>query len=110
MRLLRVFNEPGGREYLEAVGVDSELVDRLDAAAWLGLEPEARRFPDTATIAARKWLSDAGIDPDAIWRERLAHPSFPDDTTGSEQEGVPLESQSPPRPVWVAGFVVGDLE
>ncbi|MEX1312258.1 MAG: pyridoxal-phosphate dependent enzyme, partial [Candidatus Sulfomarinibacteraceae bacterium] len=30
MRLLRVFNEPGGRSYLESIGVDSELVARLD--------------------------------------------------------------------------------
>jgi cysteine synthase len=30
MRLMRLFNEPAGRSYLEGVGVDSELVARLD--------------------------------------------------------------------------------
>jgi cysteine synthase A len=30
MRLLRVLNEPAGREYLAAIGVDPELVNRLD--------------------------------------------------------------------------------
>jgi cysteine synthase A len=30
MRLLRLFNEPDGRSYLKGIGVDPELVDRLD--------------------------------------------------------------------------------
>ena len=30
MRLLRVFNEPAGRAYLEAIGVDWDLIGRLD--------------------------------------------------------------------------------
>ena len=60
----------------------------------LHLEPADLRFSDTATVAAAKWLDEAGIDPDAVgqWNGRWLHQKGREDV----EEG----DQPPEKPIW----------
>lgn len=52
--------------------------------------PRVKRIPDTATIAAREWLSEADIDPDKVlgaegsWSGRWIHWHKPTEEAGDE--------------------------
>ena len=52
------------RERLCAVALAKRFAGPALLARELGLNAQALRFPDTASVAAAKWLKDAGIDPE----------------------------------------------
>lgn len=56
-------------ERLGAVSLTKRFAWPAALNAELNLDATARRFADTATIAAREWLDEAGIDPDDIRRK-----------------------------------------
>jgi CRISPR-associated protein Cmr2 len=78
------------------------LCKRFAAPAFLAhklhLKPADLRFPDTATVAAAKWLAEAGIDPDAVrrehgdWNGRWLHQKSRGDV---EDDDLP-----PKKPIW----------
>ncbi len=57
------------RERLSAVALAKRFAGPVFLARELGLAPDDLRFPDTATVAATKWLEDAGIDPETERRK-----------------------------------------
>ena len=64
-----------------------------------GMDPDALRFPDTATVAAAEWLQRAGTDPTRVraehhsWNGRWLHDAADEDTPA-----VPVEVES-----WIHG-------
>lgn len=57
------------QERLSAVALAKRFAGPVFLARELGLAPGDLRFPDTATVAAAKWLEDAGIDAETERRK-----------------------------------------
>ena len=81
-------------ERFSAIALCKRFAAPATLAGELHLKPADLRFPDTATVAAARWLAEAGIDPDAVrdWNGRWLHQKNRDDV----EEG----DERPPKPVW----------
>ena len=73
-------------ERLCAISLARRFAAPARLAREFGLDPDALRFPDTATVAAREWLQRAGIDPARVraehrtWNGRWLHDADDEDT------------------------------
>ena len=86
------------RERFSAVALCKRFAAPAILAGELGLDLSDLRFPDTATVAAAKWLVEVGIDPDQVreehrdWNGRWLHQKRRDD--------VDKGDKPPPELVW----------